>query len=115
MERIEVPELQPGESTMLEFTLEMPHDPVTLHVELESPVDRKTENDRANCYFGAPAPRELSCRAVLLPAGRGREAPNSPGKTPRSTIECWSTATMSSSPSYRVVASVMSMSTTIRR
>ena len=71
--RVDVPELQPAESTQLDFSIEMPHDPVTLRVQLDSPVDRDTSNDSASCFFGAPAPQQLSCAAVPLPGRDGAQ------------------------------------------
>jgi hypothetical protein len=54
--------LQPGQSTEVIMKVEMPHDPVRLRVELEpNPVDRDGSNNTAERFFGAPAPRDVTC------------------------------------------------------
>ncbi len=64
----ELPELQPGESRAIEFTLEMPHDPVRLRADLDpNPIDRDLTNNARECLLGAPMPRDLACRWIELP------------------------------------------------
>jgi hypothetical protein len=62
-----VEELQPGGLAAIELTVEMPHDPVRLRVEVQgSPLDRDPTNNAKECFFGAPSPRDVACEPVVL-------------------------------------------------
>ncbi len=68
-------ELQPGESTVVAMLIEMPHDPVRLRVQLgPNPIDRALGNNWKECYFGAPAVRDLSCAWIFVDDGANPEA-----------------------------------------
>ncbi len=60
-----LPVLQPGMGHELEFTLEMPHEPVRLEARVApNPFDLQPANDVSACDFGAPCPVSPRCRAV---------------------------------------------------
>ncbi|MBI4602090.1 MAG: hypothetical protein HY721_09030, partial [Planctomycetes bacterium] len=60
-----LPVLLPGEVQVVEVQLEMPHEPVRLRVQIDpNPVDRDRTNDSRQCFFGAPCPRDLTCRVA---------------------------------------------------
>jgi hypothetical protein len=62
-----VEKLAPGETGVVDIQISMPHEPVTLRVELSpNPVDRDLTNNTARCFFGAPAPQDVRCGTVQL-------------------------------------------------
>jgi hypothetical protein len=60
-----LPQIPAGAHHVVVFTLEMPHDPVGLRVEVfPNPLDARPENDARTCFLGSPAPRDVACTAV---------------------------------------------------
>ncbi|MCA8962636.1 MAG: dockerin type I repeat-containing protein, partial [Planctomycetes bacterium] len=65
VQSLPLPVLRPAESHTVQTTIEMPHRPVRLVVRVSpDPIDRDRSNDERECFFGAPAPRELSCAVI---------------------------------------------------
>ncbi|MBI4600896.1 MAG: IPT/TIG domain-containing protein [Planctomycetes bacterium] len=63
--RAALPSIGPGASQLAEVQLEAPHVRVRLKVTIEpNPIDRDRTNDEAECFFGAPCPRDLACEAA---------------------------------------------------
>ncbi|MEM7232705.1 MAG: hypothetical protein AAF517_11045, partial [Planctomycetota bacterium] len=64
VQRRSLPLLHPGDSETIDFTIEMPLDPVELEARIVSNAgDFNPQNDAQRCDFGAPAPASVTCRA----------------------------------------------------
>ncbi|MCA8962834.1 MAG: dockerin type I repeat-containing protein, partial [Planctomycetes bacterium] len=60
-----LPILEVGHLAQLDFQVEMPHRPTRLRVRVVGiPRDRDPSNDERECYLGAPAPTDASCRII---------------------------------------------------
>ncbi len=65
LEPLPLPPIEPGGEWTVALDLEAPHEPVRLQVVLDpNPVDGDRSNDRAECFFGAPSPRDFTCGPV---------------------------------------------------
>jgi len=60
-----VPELEPGQNTLVNLMVEVPLDPVRLRAELDpGPLDRDRTNNTRECFFGTPAPTNFKCEPI---------------------------------------------------
>jgi hypothetical protein len=68
---VDLPVIQPGLRASVEVPLEMPLDPVRLRVQLDpNPIDSDLTNNWSTCFFGAPAPRDVTCVKSLAEPDR---------------------------------------------
>ncbi len=60
-----VPELEPGQTTLVNLMVEVPLDPARLRAELDpGPFDRDRTNNVRECFFGTPAPKNFTCEPI---------------------------------------------------